>query len=1013
MDIYLKRVIKRFASRYTIFSNVENATVFFDGEQVGTIQQGKCLVEIDYDIAKDSYVVTLEGGNLPSDILTYNFSVNPSELNFVSGGETKAVNVISTLITESFHNTSGTVFREQSLTLNYTSIETPSNPTFTSQVGNGINGGFSINGINITANNNENIHATTIQRTGKALFIQAGSGKTAEVNLIQAGREVVTYTVNYPWNGANVYFDSVKVGTISNGKLIVYKFADEAADTYNVTFDGGTLPALTHDYTFTVVNSTMNFTSAGGSQTPSITSIDRVGTPVHSTGTIVGKNNSVDVSHSYTYTEQGVAWTVSASGTGFSGSGTTITASSNESSTSTTAQRTGTATVTQSISGKTATINLVQAGRTMYSFTVNSNCNGGTVYADNVSKGTISGSRLVFYDPSNATKTIRISGGVPSTSTNRVANGNDYDSSTDYDYTTDYDCSVSDTSFSFDYNGGNGSAQVYNSKRDGTRTRSMSRSRTKYDVTTTTYSAPANKTCAANSSTTMNYTSSNSYSTEYGSWSSWSYGSWGSWSYGSWEFITPTVSAQSSWAPAAISGSSEPWTLHVHCGPNSSTSSRSDYFNVNLLDGTYRVNLSQSGKPADVYVFEFTSGGGGTSYTDNEEYRPNGKNIYNNNYSSWIGVVSTKNGSNIGGTGSISRGSAGVSDLNGALSGDIKCWIKSLTNTGNTALGPYSATFTQTGSGKKITWSGIYIAAVNFTANKSSLSFAAGGGSNTVTLNYGYTKKTSMPINASYSANVTSKPSWCTCSISGSTLNVKASANTSTSSRSGTIVLTETELGSKTVSISVSQTGATAFGVAFGGTTYTSAFNLTSPWLNGLASSPGVTPNKAWTATITTKPSTSVIASISVTSSGSAGTACYIAPTSNTMFSQSQFVVRITATDGSGSIDITCKMGARKNAFFIKPSFNGTAVVFKTSVNLSESEFRKMRVTSLSANTTFTVTDVYTNKTSTTTTTPFNTSDSITTSRTFYFWFKDGSGILQQTSINTSYVASTNNPPVL
>lgn len=983
MDIYLKRVIKRFASRYTIFSNVENATVFFDGEQVGTIQQGKCLVEIDYDIAKDSYAVSLEGGNLPSDILTYNFSVNPTELNFVSGGETKAVNVTSTLITESFHNTSGTVFREQSLTLNYTSIETPSNPTFTSQVGNGIGGGFSINGTNITANNNENIHATTIQRTGKALFTQAGSGKTAEVNLIQAGREVVTYTINYPWESANVYFDSVKVGTISNGKLIVYKFADEAADTYNVTFDGGTLPALTHDYTFTVVNSTMNFTSAGGSQTPSITSIDRVGTPVHNTGTIVGKNNSVDVSHSYTYTEQGVAWTVSASGTGFSGSGTTVTASSNESSTATTTQRTGTATVRQNVSGKTGTINLVQAGRTMYSFTVNSNCNGGTVYADNVNKGTISGSRLVFYDPSSSAKTIRISGGVPASTTgNYTQTGTILSSDYDFNITT----GSSDQSFG--YSGGTSSIVVDSSVKHTYETSAIR----------TTYSSPANKSCSANSSVTMNYTSSNStvYSSTDGSWEH--VGT-------SWQYDDPSWISKSK----SISGYNE--THKFTCSSNSG-SSRSDYDNLiqNGSGNSIRVNFSQAAKP-DTYVFKLTTGG--TSYTDNEEYRPNGKNIYNSNYSSWVGIVSTKNGSNVGGTGSISIGSAGVGELTGGTAGDIKVWIKNLTNTGSTALGPYTATFTQTGSGNKITWSGIYVAAVNFTANKSSLSFAAAGGSNTVTLNYGYTKKTSLPVNGSYSATVTSKPSWCACSISGSTLTVKASANTSTSSRSGTIVLTETELDSKTVSISVSQTGGTAFGVAYGGTTYTSAFNLTSPWLDGLASSPGVTPNKAWTATITTKPSTSVIASISVTSSGSAGTACYIKPTSNKMFSQSQFVVRITATDGSGSIDITCKMGARQNAFFIKPSFDGTAAVFKTLVSLTESEFNKLPLMLLRANTTSTVTNVFTSKTSTTTTTPFNTSDSITTSRTFYFWFKDDSGILQQTSINTSYDASINNPPDL
>lgn len=992
MNIYYARLVKKFSSFYTVYSNVENATVLFDGQQVGVIKNGECVVEIDFDVAKDSYAVTLQGGNLSADILNYSFSVTPTSLNFGSAGGTQKVAVSSSLITTKYKHTSGTVLREGSITLNETTYEVPSTPSYTpSSTGSG----FSVSADSITANSNENTTSTTVQRTGKVTYIQAGSGKQVVVNLTQAGRTVVTYTVNYPWNGAEVYFDSVKVGTIANGKLVVYKFDDEAKASYSVTFKGGTTPANTHDYTLTVPSS-MSFVSAGETKTPSISSIDRVGAPVHNTGVTVSKNSSVDAIYGYTYSEVASPYTIATTGTGFGVSGVNIVAQNNESAIGTTPSRTGTATVRQTNSGKTGTISLTQAGRTMYKFTVISNCNGGSVYANDILRGTISGGKLEFWDASNAAKTVRISGGVPSTSTSRTPMSDEVENGTDYDYTTDWDCSVSKTSFSWNYTGGSGSASVRNSKRDGSRSRSKSRSRSRTNVATTTYSAPANSTVSAGSSVTMNYSSSTSNSTEYGSWSSYSYGSWSGWSYGSWQYSTPTVSAQSNWAPGSINGSSEPWTLNISCSQNTSTSSRTDYFNVNLLNGTVRVNLSQSGKPNDVYVLEFNDTTATTTRSENECYKADAKNPYDADYTGWWRIRSTLNGndySSLSGSGTaVTSGGATVNSFvlpgESPLTGGRKFAYKFPVNNTANPKGPYTAILTQTGSGKKLTVNGIYLCGVVL-AVQTSAEYSGNGETKSLNVScnnadFNIPSGISRPTGPTWSVKSVSQ-SWCTATKNGNNLKVTVAANTSTSSRSCVITL-QNNYNSITVTHTVNQ--AALFSITYNGTAYTSNFNASLGTSTGLSGNyPSFTCNKACNVTVVSQPASGTIGSLTLpTGSKAAGATFQVKSGSNTKFTSQRIVLRCTPTGGGSAIDITITMNPRDNALSVKSASGGPFIFSWVNLNTSLN-FSPGHVTNLNANTLGQCRNVVKDYTGSTTGYPFDSStDSFNTNRTFYVY---------------------------
>ena len=124
------------------------------------------------------------GASQAAGVVTWNyyFSVTPTSLSFVAGGETKAVTVSS--------------YRKKAI--NGVETSTQENVNWTPTVSGT---GFSVSGSNVTAAANS--AATT--RSGTATYTQTTSGKTASVSLSQAG---VQYTITYKSSGSfeNTYF---------------------------------------------------------------------------------------------------------------------------------------------------------------------------------------------------------------------------------------------------------------------------------------------------------------------------------------------------------------------------------------------------------------------------------------------------------------------------------------------------------------------------------------------------------------------------------------------------------------------------------------------------------------------------------------------------------------------------------------------------------------------------------------------------------------------------------------
>ena len=106
----------------------------------------------------------------------YYFSVTPTSLSFVAGGETKSVTVTS--------------YRKK--VINGVETSTQENVNWTPTVSGA---GFSVSGSNVTASAN----SATTTRSGTATYTQTGSGKTQAVSLSQA--TVARYS--YPWYLSN------------------------------------------------------------------------------------------------------------------------------------------------------------------------------------------------------------------------------------------------------------------------------------------------------------------------------------------------------------------------------------------------------------------------------------------------------------------------------------------------------------------------------------------------------------------------------------------------------------------------------------------------------------------------------------------------------------------------------------------------------------------------------------------------------------------------------------------
>ena len=116
------------------------------------------------------------GASQAAGVVTWNyyFSVTPTSLSFVAGGETKSVTVTS--------------YRKK--VINGVETSTQENVNYTVSV---TGTGFSGSGTTVTAAAN----SATSTRTGTATYTQATSGKTQAVSLSQAAVVIPTYEISF------------------------------------------------------------------------------------------------------------------------------------------------------------------------------------------------------------------------------------------------------------------------------------------------------------------------------------------------------------------------------------------------------------------------------------------------------------------------------------------------------------------------------------------------------------------------------------------------------------------------------------------------------------------------------------------------------------------------------------------------------------------------------------------------------------------------------------------------
>lgn len=569
---------------FTVYSDISGARVEYSSDnlqfsEVGVISGGNAKFEINESDKENGFYIRLTGGVLPSEKATYTF--NAQNLSISAEAYSGSINVTSVKSVTTYGMPSVTHVSAGATGVTINAIGSTES---------GISVGYSpTNAIVI----DENMTASAV--TKEYTFTQEESGKQVTCTVTQAAGIRYSYTVNYNVPNAVVYAGGENVGTISSGSLTFYKWNSHAESSYSISFSGGSMPsAQSPTYSFSVSPTSLSFGENGSTQYVTVSSSKVTYRNVHNTGT-VNRGSSVTIAYRTTESSSSPSYSRSNSGTGLSGSGTAITYAANPN----TSQRSGTVTYTQDESDKTATVRCTQAAKTVYDYTVYSNCNGGIVYFNGSSKGTILSGSLSFTDTASS-GTVSISGGVPSNYTETVDTGSEnLGSETEYDY--DFSITNGSSAQTFTASGGSSSITVDSSRRSRTVT-------TYRDYTTTrpvTYSAPSNKTCYGNGSVTMNYTgpSYGSSSTIYGSQYT-STGSWGGWSRvsTSWRYDDP------SWITKSSSNSGTYniiWTFR--CNENTSTSSRNDWDELvqSGSNNSIRVNFSQSAQTIE-YVFKFS-----------------------------------------------------------------------------------------------------------------------------------------------------------------------------------------------------------------------------------------------------------------------------------------------------------------------------------------------------------------------------------------------------------------------
>lgn len=608
---------------YTVNSDIEGAEVQFsinnsDFVPVGNITSGTLNFNILKTDTASTVYIKLVGGTLPETKETYIFEAEDIDISAEawSGKPTitssKGMTIYSIPAVKTLNNNVTT-----------TTINAISNQQ------DGVAVGYTPNNtISIEENKTTNAKQYTYDYT------QNESGKTLRITIRQAAGVQYQYTVKYNVPNSTVLADGENVGTISNGSCTFVKWNSGAKDSYAISFTGGQMPDPPATiYAFSVNPTSLSFSDKGETKSVTISSSRNVFINVHATGT-VSKGQAINLQYKMNQKATGLTYTRSNSGTGLSGSGTSITFAANPNK----VQRSGSVTFTQAESNKTVKVNCIQAAKVAYAYTVNSNCNGGSVYFNGTYKGTISGGTLSFEDDA-ASGTVRISGGVPNNQSTYITsetrtNGRDSDSDT----TTDSETVFKWNNWTWDYlespgmdfiqAGETNTWPLYSHVRSRTGTRYRYRdiyeSRDQYRDTT--YSAPSNKTAYGDSSAiTMNYTSSTSTR-----WTSWSFdhygswGSWGSWSYGSWSYSRKnvTITESLSWMSVSksTSGSSGTTGYNISFNATENTGSdRSGYITFSNGINSYRVLVTQVGVE---YVFKF-SGSLGTHSANGTTNRNN------------------------------------------------------------------------------------------------------------------------------------------------------------------------------------------------------------------------------------------------------------------------------------------------------------------------------------------------------------------------------------------------------
>ena len=492
---------------YTVNSDIEGATVIAGSETVGTINNGTCRFTKWNNKATD-LSITLSGGTLVTKEDGYTFEVATPTKNVSADGGIFDVSTIVTSLVGSYtpkYPSAKICHPDSSITINteydYDTVDAPY--TAVGQV---------------TFTENE----TTNPISREITITQDDTGRQEKVTITQEAGVRHTYTILSDCNGAQVNIDGTNRGTISGGQFVYGVWNSKAPASVSVSLTGGLPTAPSPDYTFNVSQSSLSFTENGGTKSLTITSRKTTHTYVNTNGTCQ-RDSSVTCNAKLNDATSNVNYSASESLSWITTSGASVTASANSNYNS----RSGTITYTQLESNKVTAVTVSQEAKTEYTYTVNSNCNGGTVYFNNVRKGTISNGRLQFTDEASS-GTVRISGGVPS---NYTDYGDWYDGSTSYEYQTgSYTNFVSfDNRNNMEHDGDVHPFEAKTSLFYCYAYKYATRRRRAYwttyrDYTTYNYSAPANKTCQGNGSVTMNYTQSTSSGTqnggtEYGSWS--------------------------------------------------------------------------------------------------------------------------------------------------------------------------------------------------------------------------------------------------------------------------------------------------------------------------------------------------------------------------------------------------------------------------------------------------------------------------------------------------------------